>query len=169
MSPLGPELWTVPFHSFVIFDLHSCSCHCYFVVYVTTTTSFQLSRYFQLLHFLLSFQPYSLLLFPIHSFRTVLFLAFFDLHWAIVCWSSSDIPSFFRYCIFRALYMYIFLPLSPWSPHFFSPILFLSVHLFLFVLFFVALLFVLLYFSTTWWQNIFRNTATILCHFALNY
>ena len=36
----------MPVHSFVIFDLHSCSCHCSFVVCVTTTTFFQLSRYF---------------------------------------------------------------------------------------------------------------------------
>jgi len=137
MPPLGTKLWNVPFHNFVILDLRSCSCHRSFAFYITTitTTSFQLTRYFQLLHFLLSFYPYSLLLYTTHSFRTVIFFAFFDLYFAIFCWLSSDIPSSFRFCIFRVLYMHICLPLSPWSPHFSSPILFLPVHLFLFVIF----------------------------------
>jgi hypothetical protein len=68
--------------------------------------------------------------FPLHSLIYLLLL-FPDPLWIFL--------PFFRFSVFNILYMHICLPVSPWSRHFFSPFLFISLTFFLFL--FCSLLF----------------------------
>ena len=118
----------MPFHKFVIFYLHSCSCHCPFMVYIATTTSFSTFSPFPASSF--SFFPSNHIPCPCTLYiQFVQYFSFNSLIYLLLL--SVDRPSifrpFFRFYIFRVLYMHICLPLSPCSPHFFSPFLFLSV------------------------------------------